>query len=317
MLDLDKFKEINDTEGHAAGDELLRWAVGTMKQAIRPMDTIGRIGGDEFAILLPGAAPSDTERVANRLQTAMAERAPTSIGMACFPIDGADQSELMRLADNELYARKHGRGAQLRGVPTADSMSLSWATALAHAVDERITVQQAHSRKVAAHSKAMAKALGWSDEECEQLGIAAVLHDIGKVAVPDRILRKEEPLMPEEWAEVERHPKAGAEIVARIKGLERTVPWIHHTRENWDGSGYPDGLKGEEIPVGARILHVASAFDAMTAGRPYRAPLSIEEALAELTRKTGTQFDPEMVALFEREVVPTLEPAEAAEAAEA
>jgi len=309
MLDLDRFKEINDTQGHAAGDELLRWAVHAMQQSIRPMDTIGRIGGDEFAIILPGAAPSDTERVAHRLQTAMADRAPTSIGIACFPIDGADQSELMRLADNRLYSRKHGRSAQQRGIPTAETMSLSWATALAHAVDERITVKQAHSRKVAQYCKAMAKALGWSEEDSEQLEIAAVLHDIGKVAVPDRILRKEESLTPEEWEEIKLHPKAGAEIVARIKGFERTVPWIENARENFDGSGYPDGLKGDEIPLGARILHVTSAFDAMTTDRPYRAALTTEEALAELERNAGTQFDPECVALFEREVAPTLQPA--------
>jgi HD-GYP domain-containing protein (c-di-GMP phosphodiesterase class II) len=215
----------------------------------------------------------------------------------------------MRLADNELYSRKHGRSAQLRGVPSADSMSLSWATALAHAVDERITVKQAHSREVATYCRTMAKALDWSDEDSEQLEIAAVLHDVGKVAVPDRILRKEEPLTAEEWEEIKLHPVAGAEIVARIKGFEATVPWITHARENFDGSGYPEGLSGDEIPLGARILHVASAFDAMTTDRPYRAALSTEEALVELQRNAGTQFDPELVALFEREVAPTLQPA--------
>jgi diguanylate cyclase (GGDEF)-like protein len=308
-LDLDHFKETNDTQGHAAGDELLRWGVDAMRGSIRPMDTIGRVGGDEFAIILPGAAPSDTERVAQRLQAAMAERAPTSVGVAFFPTDGADQAELMRRADNDLYSRKHGRSAQQRGIPTTETMSLSWATALAYAVDERITVKQDHSRKVALYCKAMAKGLDWSDEDRELLEITAVLHDIGKVAVPDRILRKEEALTPEEWAEVKRHPKAGAEIVARIKGLERAVPWIEHARENFDGSGYPDGLEQDQIPLEARILHVASAFDAMTTDRPYRSARSTEEALAELRRKAGTQFDPDCVALFEREVVPTLQPA--------
>jgi diguanylate cyclase (GGDEF)-like protein len=306
MLDLDHFKEINDTEGHAAGDELLRWAVAAMNNSIRPMDTLGRIGGDEFAIILPGAAPSDTVRVAERLHQAMSERAPASIGMACFPTDGADQNELMRRADNELYSKKHGRGAQQRGAGSKENMSLSWATALAQAVDERITIKQASTRRVAQFVRAMAAGLGWDDEQIEQLEIAGVLHDVGKVSIPDRILRKEEPLTEDEWVEIKHHPVAGAEIVARIKGLEDIVPWIRHARENFDGTGYPDALEGEEIPVPARILTVASAFDAMTTDRPYRMALSIEDALAELHMHSGTQFDPGCVALLEREVVPTL-----------
>jgi diguanylate cyclase (GGDEF)-like protein len=306
-LDLDHFKEINDAQGHAAGDELLRWAVAVMQRSVRPMDTIGRLGGDEFAIILPGAAPSDTSRVAERLGSAMAERAPASVGIACFPTDGADQNELLRRADNELYASKHGRSAQERGVPTQETMSLSWATALAHAVDERITVRQAQTRKVAQYCSAMAKGLDFGDDEIEAIEIAGVLHDVGKVAVPDRILRKEEPLTEDEWKEIKRHPVAGAEIVARIKGLEQVVPCIRHARENFDGSGYPDGLKGDEIPLEARILHVASAFDAMVTGRPYRSAFSVDEAVEELKQGAGTQFDPQCVELFERLVVPTLE----------
>jgi diguanylate cyclase (GGDEF)-like protein len=303
-MDLDHFKEINDTQGHAAGDELLRWSVSTMQHTVRPMDTIGRLGGDEFAVLLPGAAPSDTLRVAERLQAAMTERAPTSIGIACFPTDGADQNELMRRADNELYAKKHGRAAQNRGLPTKETMSLSWATALAQAVDERITVKQSTDRRVAELARRMGVGLGWDEDQVDLLRIAGVLHDVGKVSIPDRILRKQEPLTDEEWVEIKHHPVAGAEIVARIKGLEQLAPWIRHVRENFDGTGYPDGLAGEDIPVPARILSVASAFDAMTTTRPYRAALTLEEALEELRSHSGTQFDPGCVALFERQVAP-------------
>jgi diguanylate cyclase (GGDEF)-like protein len=306
LVDLDHFKQINDTRGHAAGDEMLRDAVMTMERVKRPMDTIGRIGGDEFAVLVPTAAPSDTVKVADRVRNALADVAPATVGTACFPVDAADRQKLLRQADNELYERKHGREIE-HGVAVDETMSLSWATALAHAVDERITVRQAHQRKVTQYCRAMAEGLGWEDSAVEMIEIAAVLHDVGKVSIPDRVLRKKDKLTPEDWDEIKKHPVAGAEIVARIKGLEEVVPWIRYTRENFDGSGYPDGLIGEDIPLQARILHVASAFDAMTSDRAYRRALSFDDALTELRANAGTQFDPECVALFDRHVAPTFE----------
>jgi diguanylate cyclase (GGDEF)-like protein len=305
-LDLDRFKEINDTRGHGAGDELLCAAVETMKQQARPMDPIGRIGGDEFAVLVPTAAPTDTARIAERLQRALADVAPASIGIACFPTDGVDREELHRFADEALYMRKHGR-ADAKPAAQDDTMSLGWATALAHAVDERITVRHAHARRVAQFARKIAQGLGWDDDHCENLEIAAVLHDVGKVAVPDRILRKEQPLTAEDWIEIRNNPLAGAEIVARIKGLEQIVPWIRHSRENFDGTGYPDGLRGEAIPFEARILAVVTAFDAMTSDRAWRQAISAADALDEVRQAAGTQFDPECVALFEQHVVATFE----------
>ncbi len=305
-LDLDHFKEINDTRGHGAGDELLRSAVTAMERVKRSMDTIGRIGGDEFAVLVPTAAPSDTQRVADRLQSALADVAPASAGIAVFPTDGVEREELHRRADAGLYERKHGRNEASR--PGADeTMSLSWATALAHAVDERITVRHAHARRVAQFCRSIALGIGWSDHQVELLEIAAVLHDVGKVSVPDRILRKEDPLTAEEWQEIKSHPVAGAEIVARIKGVEAVVPWIRHVREHFDGTGYPDGLKGEDIPYQARILAVVTAFDAMTSDRAYRPAMSAPAAIAELQRQGGTQFDPACVKLFERHVAASFE----------
>ena len=144
-LDLDHFKEVNDTRGHAAGDELLRWAVDVMKETARPMDTVGRIGGDEFAVIAPGAGPDDSTTIARRLQTALATRAPSSVGVACFPTDGADRDELQRSADTKLYAGKRGRDTPVK----MTAKELSWATALARAVDDRMAVQQEHSWKVA------------------------------------------------------------------------------------------------------------------------------------------------------------------------
>ena len=293
-LDLDHFKEVNDTRGHAAGDELLRWAVGVMNDIVRPMDSLGRLGGDEFAVIAPGAGPDDATVIGTRLKAALAPGAPASIGVACFPTDGADRDELQRSADLKLYAGKRGRETPLK----MTARELSWATALARAVDERMAVQHEHSWKAAEHCVAVARRLGWPDRDLELLQMAAILHDVGKVSIPDHILRKQQPLTEGDWEAIRQAPVRGAEMVSRIEGLETIVPWIRHSLERYDGSGYPDGLSGEAIPLACRILHVADAYDTITSGRPYRAPLGKPEALEELRRNAGTQFDPACVRAF-------------------
>ncbi len=299
VLDLDHFKEINDTRGHAAGDEVLRWAVDVMSDVVRSMDVVGRIGGDEFAIAVPGAGPDDSNAVANRLQEALADRAPASIGIACFPSDGADYEELQRAADAGLYVGKRERPkARLK----LTAKELSWATTLARAVDERMAVQHEHSWKVAEYCVEIAEQLGWSERDLELLQMAAILHDVGKVSIPDHILRKRDPLTEKDWEAIRMNPVRGAEMVGRIQGLETIVPWVRHSHERMDGGGYPDGLSGDAIPQACRILHVADAFDAMTSGRPYRRPMSAEEAFEELRRHAGTQFDPECVELFASQI---------------
>jgi putative nucleotidyltransferase with HDIG domain len=262
------------------------------------MDTVGRLGGDEFAALVPGAGPDDCAVIASRLQEAFAARTPASVGVACFPADGADRDELQRSADADLYVGKRGR----EELPKMTARELSWATALARAVDERIAVQQEHSWKVAESSVAIARELGWPEADIELLQMAAILHDVGKVSIPDHILRKRKPLTEAEWDAVRESPARGAEMVSRIHGLEPIVPWIRHGLERFDGSGYPDGLSGEAIPLACRILHVADAFDAITSGRPYREPRSSEAALGELRRNAGTQFDPTCVEALARHV---------------
>jgi diguanylate cyclase (GGDEF)-like protein len=297
-VDLDHFKEVNDSRGHAAGDELLRLTVETMQETLRPMDTVGRLGGDEFAALVPGAGPDDCAMIASRLHEAFAGRTPASVGLACFPADGADRDELQRSADADLYAGKRGRDEPLK----MTARELSWATALARAVDDRIAVQHEHSWKVAESCVAIARDLGWSEADVELLQMAAILHDVGKVSIPDHILRKRKPLTDAEWDAVRESPARGAEMVSRIQGLEPIVPWIRHGLERYDGSGYPDGLSGEAIPPACRILHVADAFDAIISGRPYREPRSVEAALEELRENSGTQFDPLCVEALVRHV---------------
>jgi len=294
VLDLDEFKRVNDTHGHGRGDELLCWVVEQMREATRPTDAIGRLGGDEFAVLLPATSVGETATVAARVCDGLVRRVSASVGTACFPFDGDDLDALLRQADARLYSSRNGR--LQRATPRAER--LSWATALAHAVDVRMAGQHEHSRTVAMYAEAIARELQWDDEQLGLLRLAAMLHDLGKVGVPDRILRKAGPLTEEEFEEIKRHPVIGADLVARVDGLSTIVPWIRHSHEHYDGSGYPDGLEGEAIPLAARILLVADALDAMTSDRPYRPALSREHAMRELREHAGTQFDPLCVELL-------------------
>jgi HD-GYP domain-containing protein (c-di-GMP phosphodiesterase class II) len=163
-----------------------------------------------------------------------------------------------------------------------------------------MAVQQEHSWKVAQYCVGIGEQLGWPEHDLELLQMAAILHDVGKVSIPDHILRKQQPLTESDWEAIRQSPVRGAEIVSRIQGLETIVPWIRHSLERYDGSGYPAGLSGEAIPPACRILHAADAFDAITSGRPYREPRSRADGLAEMARNAGTQFDPACVDALQR-----------------
>ena len=296
LIDLDCFKELNDLHGHAAGDEHLRWVVATLTRTLGERGTVGRLGGDEFAVLVRGAGSREAHATARGLRDALATRAPASLGAASLPADGREREELHHQADVRLYAIKHGRSAVQ--VP-ARRRELSWATALAAAVDRRVDGgAHPHSQAVADLAVAIGRRLGWAEARLAQLRIAAILHDVGKVAIPDELLRKEGPLADEELAVVRSHAALGAELVAQIEGLEGLVPWIRHAHERLDGTGYPRGLAGEDIPPESRVIAVADAWDAMTSGRPHREPLAREAAVAELRRGCGTHFDGRCVELL-------------------
>ena len=320
IFDLDSFKAYNDDQGHLAGDKLLGQISGTMKKAIRSADQAFRYGGDEFAILFPQTTIEAAYQVAERIRKQVASEVKTgyipltiSLGLASWPADGVGLNEIIAAADAALYHAKrsggnqsqHASGAMLVSDDTTigsgsnkDSKTLSTIYALAAAVDARDHYTCSHSKKVSEYAIAIAEALNLEPLEINRLGTCALLHDIGKIGISDEILTKQCELTAEEWEEIKAHPQLGATIVSHVGHLAPYILGILHHHERYDGSGYPRGLKGEEIPLEARILAIADAFAAMTSERPFSNTLSYEEALEEIKRGAGTQFDPKLAEVF-------------------
>ena len=320
ILDLDSFKAFNDNYGHLAGDKLLEQASDVMKKAIRSADQAFRYGGDEFAILLPQTTIDAAYRVAERVRKRIASEVKTnhllvtaSLGLASWPVDGIGPSEIIAASDKALYQAKQSGGNRSHRAPGAmlvsddvmagyeseeDSEALSTIYALAATVDARDHYTQSHSKKVNEYAIALAEALELGQLEISKLSTSAFLHDIGKIGISDEILNKPGKLTEEEWEVIKIHPQLGATIISRVRHLAPCIPCIRHHHERYDGNGYPQGLKGEEIPLEARILAVADAFAAMISERHYSSALSYEQALEEMKRCAGTQFDPNLVKVF-------------------
>ena len=234
LLDLDDFKSVNDTHGHAAGDDLLQWVVRMLEGLVPATGRVGRLGGDEFAVLLEEPLELAREH-AEQLVDVLSNRTGASIGLAAYPLDGVAVESLHHAADAALYERKQG-GRRLR----PHVRELGWAATLATCVDERMAVQHAHSSEVAELAAAIADRLGWKQEQIGDLRLAATLHDVGKIEVPVEVLRKPGPLTKLEFDEIVRHPAAGAEIVGRVDGMEEIATWIRHSHEHIDGGRLPE-----------------------------------------------------------------------------
>jgi diguanylate cyclase (GGDEF)-like protein len=292
LFDLDGFKHYNDSYGHPAGDSLLQRLGAKLAAHVDGLGTAYRMGGDEFCVLL--TLRDDGEAQAAAAAHALAEHGDgfsitCSYGAIVVPTEADEAGEALRIADQRMYAHKNGGRTSARS-QTRD--------VLLRALAERDPGLGEHISGVASLAEGVARRLGLDEEQIEHVRHAAELHDVGKVAIPDAILEKPAPLDPAEWEFIRRHTIIGERIVAAAPALRPVATLVRSSHERWDGTGYPDHLRGTEIPLGARIVAVCDAFDAMVANRPYRASVEVTLALEELERCAGTQFDPDVVDAF-------------------
>ncbi|HVH60197.1 MAG TPA: diguanylate cyclase, partial [Candidatus Sulfotelmatobacter sp.] len=373
LMDLDRFKFVNDFYGHLEGDLVLQRVGQILETNCRRSDVVARYGGDEFVILMPETTMEHARQLASKLRGWVSadpllreKNISASFGIACYPLHGSSPQELIQVADASMYLSKHQGG---NAVSTADhfdpneakkwkrdvleaylgvtlkrlfstgpeafeeiyqrlrqfteSLSatepdngkalvlqegrhalpqavLDTVTSLAYAIDAKDHYTQGHSQKVAAYAALIAESLGMSEAEVEEIRLGAVLHDIGKVGIPENILNKNGPLNPEEWETMKSHVSFGAKILDPLRPLARIREMVLHHHEFYDGSGYPHALAGDHIPLGARIIAIADAYDTITSDRTYKKARSAPDALAELERCGNAQFDGSIVEVFVR-----------------
>lgn len=375
LMDLDRFKFVNDFYGHLEGDLVLQRVGQILETNCRRSDVVARYGGDEFVILMPETNMEHARQLASKLRGWVAsdpllreKNISASFGIACYPLHGSSPQELIQVADASMYLSKHQGGnavstadhfdpneakkwkrdvleaylgvtlkrlfstgpdafeeiyARLKqfteslasteitngtGTPENGAQScpplpqavLDTVTSLAFAIDAKDHYTQGHSQKVSAYAALIAEGMNMSDTEVEEIRLGGVLHDIGKVAIPENILNKSGPLNPEEWEIMKSHVTYGAKILEPLEPLARVREMVQHHHEFFDGSGYPHALSGENIPLGARIVAVADAYDTITSDRTYKKGRSSAEALTELERCANAQFDGKIVELFVR-----------------
>ena len=345
FVDIDHFKTVNDTYGHAAGDIVLRGVAQTIAENLRTSDLIGRYGGEEFMLILTetnveeGAALSEKLRqLVERLRFSIEGNPALSVTISIGIVGGSGQQlrieNLVRDADAAMYSAKSlGRNqtyifeepdedARVPRAPISDvgrARAMEIGRRARDAATDMLTsfiaplphYRGQPSALIASIVVEMAQQLELPDAEIDRIRVAALLHDVGKVAVPEEILDKPAPLTSAEWRTVVQHPRIGQVILEHAAALRDAVPIILHHHERYAGQGYPYGLRANEIPLGARIVAIADAYDAMTHDRPYKRAMSHDAAIVELKQHAGTQFDPELVALFchlYTEVAPTPDP---------
>ncbi len=294
MYDLDGFKHYNDTYGHPAGDALLTRLARQLTESLGGRARAYRMGGDEFCVVSALASVEEALDVAARAAESLHEHGEgftigASYGAVLIPIETNDATEALRLADQRMYAQK----SSSRMSATRQATDV-----LVQMIGERSAQLGEHVSEVVLLAEGVSRRLGLARDDVDEVRRAAALHDIGKLAIPESILMKPGPLSAPEWEFVRQHTVIGERILSAAPSLRACAKLVRASHERWDGDGYPDRLAGEAIPLAARIVAVCDAFQAMTSKRPYRERRSVEEAIVELQRCAGTQFDPSVVRAF-------------------
>jgi diguanylate cyclase (GGDEF)-like protein/PAS domain S-box-containing protein len=295
VIDVNGLKLTNDAFGHKMGDELLVQVSNLLKEKCRSVDIVGRMGGDEFCVLLPGTSVEEAEQIKKRILRSASNTKIDSIvvslavGFAVKEDKDQDIKAVMTIADNNMYKDKlkHGKVMRNRTIET-----------VLKNINHKYDQEQIHTERVSQYCEEIAKAMGFEENKIQEIKTAGILHDIGKIMVPPEILNKPSKLTDEEFEIIKRHPETSYQILKSVDEYSVFAEDVLYHHERHDGKGYPEGLVADEIPLNSKIIAVADAYEAMTAKRPYQNPKSKGEALEELVRCSGTQFDPKIVDVF-------------------
>ncbi len=295
MADVNGLKLVNDSFGHTTGDLLLRKVSNIFKKSCGQSDLVFRTGGDEFVVILPNTTYIQTEQLVEKIKAYASLEKVESIDISIsFGWDtkvdvNENIQDILKKAEDHMFKKKLFEGPSMRGKTI---------NTIINTLHEKNKREEQHSYRVSMLCQSMGKILKMSEDEIRELKTMGLLHDIGKVAIEESILNKPGKLTDEEWEEMKRHPEIGYRILSTVNDMVEMVEYVLAHHERWDGRGYPKGLKGEEIPLQARIISIADSFDAMTSERTYKKAMTEEAAILELEKNSGTQFDPNLVPLF-------------------